>query len=215
MRIRTKRFVATFAGLVLLGALAHTAISQDKPQQAEKAAASTPPGGPDAKMMEEMMKAMQPGPQHAMLKKMVGTFDADVTFKMAADGPEMKSKGKEVNQMIFNDKFLKSDFTGEMMGMPFNGMNFSGYDNLKKKYVAAWLDSMGTGIMNSEGTADASGKVITYEGDYPCIEEGGKIKHFRQVVTIKDDDHHEFEMFEKDKDGKEVRGLYIKYTRSK
>ena len=210
MRIRTKRFVATFAGLVLLGVLAHTAISQDK---AEKASASAPPGAPDAKMMEEMMKANAPGPQHAAMKKMAGKFDAEVTVKMAADAPEMKSKGQEVSEMILGDKFLKSDFSGEMMGNAFKGINLAGYDNMKKKYVAAWVDSMGTGIMTSEGTADSSGKVITYEGDYPCPAEGGKIKHFRQVVTIKDDDHYSFEMFEAGADGKEFRGLYIQYTR--
>ncbi|MGB7156483.1 MAG: DUF1579 domain-containing protein, partial [Tepidisphaeraceae bacterium] len=151
----------------------------------------------------------------ALLKKMVGTFDADVAVKMAADAPEMKSKGKEVNEMILGGKFLKSDFSGDMMGQPFKGVNLGGYDNMKKKYVSVWADSIGTGMMTSEGEADASGKKITYGGEYPCPQEGGKIKKFRQVLTIVDGDHHEFEMFEAGPDGKEFRGLYIKYTRAK
>lgn len=207
MRIRTPRLAATFAGLIVIGTLVHTVASQDP--------AAQPPGGADAKMMEEMMKMSQPGEPHAMLKEMVGTFDADVTIKMAPDAPEMKSKGQEVNRMILGDRFLQSDYSGDMMGMPFKGMNLSGYDNMKKKYVSAWMDTMGTGIMSSEGTADGSGKVITYQGEYPCPMEGGKIKPFKQVVTIKDADHHEFEMFQPGPDGKEFRGLHIKYTRAK
>ncbi|HZN10916.1 MAG TPA: DUF1579 domain-containing protein [Blastocatellia bacterium] len=221
MRIRTKRLATTFAGLIVVGVLAHTVASQE--QKAEKASSSTPPGvtaaapagAPDAKAMEEMMKMNQPGEQHALLKKMVGKFDADVTVKMAPDAPEMKSKGAEVNEMILNDRFLKSDFSGDMMSMPFKGINLSGYDNMKKKYVSAWVDSMGTGIMTSEGTADSSGKKITYRGEAPCMAEGGKIKAFRQVLTINDDNSHDFEMFEAGPDGKEFRGLYIKYTRAK
>src|SRR5215217_3369849 len=109
MRIRTKRLVATFAGLVMLGVLAHTAISDDK--KVEKSAAGA--GGADAAMMAEMMKMNATGPQHALLKRLVGTFDADVTMKMAFDAPEMKSKGKEVNEMILSDRFLKTDYSGD------------------------------------------------------------------------------------------------------
>ena len=225
MRIRNRRFVATFAGLVVLGALAHSAISEDKTARpadggepaAQPAAASSggAAGLPDAKMMEEMMKANAPGEQHALLKRMAGTFDGEVIMKMSAEAPEMKSKGREVNTMILNGRFLKTDYTGDMMGMAFNGMQLNGYDNFKKKYVSVWVDSMNTGAMTAEGTADASGKTITYGGEYPCPAEGGKIKQFRQVLTFIDDDHHEFAMYEKDASGKEVRGLYIKYTRVK
>jgi hypothetical protein len=208
MRIRTKRFVATFAGLVVLGALAHTAISQDKPDQA-------PAGASDVKVLQEMMKMNAPGEQHALLKRLAGTFDGDVAMKMAADAPEMKSKGRETSEMILDGRFLKTDFTGEMMGNAYKGMQLQGYDNYKKKFISVWVDSMSTGAMTAEGTADAAGKVISFAGEYPDPMQGGKLKQYRQVLTIKDDDHHEFEIFEKGPDGKEYRSLYIKYTRAK
>jgi len=210
MRIRTKRFVATFAGLVMLGILAHTAVSQDKP---EKAAA--PAGGPDPKMMAEMMKMNAPGEQHALLKRMAGTFEGEVAIKMAADAPEMKTKGRETSEMILGGRFLKTDYSGDMMGMPFKGMQLQGYDTFKKKFVSVWADSMNNGVMTAEGTADAAGKVISFSGEYADPMAGGKLKQYRQVLTITDDDHHEFEMLENGDDGKEFRGLYIKYTRAK
>ena len=59
------------------------------------------------------------------------------------------------------------------------------------------------------------GKTISFSGEYADPMAGGKLKQNRQVLTITDDDHNEFEMLEKGEDGKEFRGLYIKYTRAK
>ena len=42
-----------------------------------------------------------------------------------------------------------------MMGQPFSGVGIDGYDNLRKKYVTTWIDTMGTGIFSMEGTASA------------------------------------------------------------
>jgi hypothetical protein len=35
------------------------------------------------------------------------------------------------------------------MGMPFEGLGYTGYDNVKKQYFGTWIDSMSTGIMTS------------------------------------------------------------------
>jgi len=35
---------------------------------------------------------------------------------------------------------------GKMKDMMFKGMGMEGYDNVKKKFVASWIDNMGTGI---------------------------------------------------------------------
>jgi len=212
MRIRTKHLVSTFAGLIVIGVMAHTVVSQERDGAKPAAGAG---GGPDAAMIEQWMKANAPGEQHALLKRLAGRFTADVTMKMTADGPEMKSKGEEVNEMILSDRYLKSDFSGDMMGMPFKGTNLAGYDTMKKKYISVWGDSMSTGLIASEGDADASGKVITYAGECPCPAEGGQMKKFRQMLTIQDNDHHDFEMFQAGADGKEFCGMKIKYTRAK
>ena len=211
MRIRTKRFVATFAGLVMIGVLAHTSVSQEKKEQAPGGAIP----GMTAEEMAAMVKAGTPGKEHEMLAKCAGTFDAEVITKMSPEAPEMKSKGKEKSEMVLDGRYLKTDFTGDMGGMQYAGTGLAGYDNVKKKWVSTWADSMSTGIMLSEGTADASGKTITYNGEFACPVENGKMKKFRQVMKLIDDDHHEFEMYMPDKSGKEYRGLHIKYTRAK
>lgn len=37
------------------------------------------------------------------------------------------------------------------MGQPFTGIGMHGYENLTKKYVTMWIDSIGTGIFVKDG----------------------------------------------------------------
>jgi uncharacterized protein DUF1579 len=85
-----------------------------------------------------------------------------------------------------------------------------GYDNAKKKFVASWIDNMGTGIMNSEGTYDPATKTLTYYAEYEPMP-GMKTK-MRQLVKFTDKDHHTMEFLE-DRGGKEVKTMEIVYTR--
>ena len=115
---------------------------------------------------------------------------------------------------IFGERFLEEEFHGEMMGKPFTGRCLLGFDNTKQKFNSVWIDDMSTGMTSGEGTADASGKVITYTGQEICPQDG-KMRPFRQVMTIQDDDHMQFEMYSHTSDGKEFKPMQTNYTRVK
>ena len=207
MRISKKHLALSLAGVMAVGVLVRSGRSEDK--------APAMPAGMDPAMMEAMMKAAQPGPQHAALKKLAGTFDATVSMKMTPDAPEMTSKGTLVSQMIYGDRYLKSDYTGDMMGQAFKGMSIVGYDNMAKKYVSFWMDDMSTGPMMVQGTGDDAAKTVTYSGEMLC-PANGQMMAFREVIKIDDSDHYSVEMFQKDPaSGKEFRGMEIKYSRAK
>ena len=182
--------------------------------QGEKAAAGQPTPEQAAAEMEAWMKLGQPGPEHARLKKMVGTYKTEAEMVMAPGTPPQKSSGTQTYEEMLGGRYIHGTYTGEMMGMPFQGMSLMGYDNQKKKYFTAWVDSMSTGMMVSEGTADASGKVITFTGSYDDPMTG-KAKKYRQVTTVESDDKHKFEWFENGEDGKEYRMMIVTYTRVK
>jgi len=204
MRFKSKLGALALAGAVAVGLFATAGRSDDN--------SAAPPNMQE--MMATMMKMNTPGPEHAALKKLVGKFTAECSFKMAADAPEMTSKGEEENTMILNDHYLQSKYTGDMMGMPFHGIALVGYDNYKKKHCTLWIDDGSTGMAYSEGTADATGKVVTYSGTMPCPMQGGKEIAYRNVLTHIDDDHYQMEMFQPGPDGKEFRGMLIKYSRA-
>jgi hypothetical protein len=85
-------------------------------------------------------------------------------------------------KMLLDGRFLYQEFKSQMMGQPFSGIGIDAYDNVRKKYVTAWMDTMGTGIFIMEGTASADGKTITLKGSHP--EPGGGQMHHRAVWKL-------------------------------
>jgi len=180
-------------------------------KQAEK---KSPDAGPSQAELEAFMKLSQPGEHHAHLKQMVGTFDVEMEMVMAPGAPPQKSKGVQKSAMLLDGRYLHSDYTGDMMGMPFRGMSLMGYDNQKKKYFNAWVDSMSTGILVFEGTCDQTGKVFTFTGEYDDPMTGRHLK-VRNVSKFVSPDKYTFEWFETGPEGKETRTMYATYPRAK
>ena len=164
-------------------------------------------------MMEKMTKAATPGAPHAMLAKMAGEWTAAVKFQMDPSQPWQEVTGTSVVTTLMGGRYIQESNTSVMMGMPFSGMGVTGYDNVLGKYVSTWIDNMGTGIMTSTGTADASGKVITWSGvmSDPIT---GKATKARMITTVLDDNHHTYEMFNTPPGAKkEMKTMSIDYVR--
>jgi hypothetical protein len=193
--------------MVILASAA--ALGADKAKKAGKA------GPPDEKaMMEAMAKAGTPGEAHKKLDPMVGTFDVKAKMWMDPSKPAEESTGKTESKWVLGNRFVQENFEGTMMGQPFSGMGYWGYDNITKKYTGTWMDSMGTAMMNSTGTMDASGKVLTYTSmmNDPMT---GKLCKITEKVTVTDNDHHMMEMWGPDPSGKNYKMMEITYVRKK
>jgi hypothetical protein len=178
-------------------------------------AADSPPAmsAQQQALMEKMTKAATPGPQHELLKKLAGEWDAKVKFQMDPSQPMQESQSSSTVKMLMDGRYCQEVASGQMMGAPFSGMGVTGYDNVLGKYVSTWIDNMGTGIMASQGTVDASGKVITWASTM-SDPATGKPSKARMVTTIADDDHHTLEMFAVPPGGKkEMKTMTIEYTR--
>jgi len=150
-----------------------------------------------------------PGPEHEMLKKDVGTWDATVEMFMQAGAPPSVSKGTDTVSMV--GAFWQVDeFKSEMMGQPFEGRGATGYDPAKRKYVGTWVDSMMPGYYTTEGTYDPATKTLTaiMEGPGP----DGAIAKTKETTEWKDADTRVFTMFQPD--GKSVM-MRITYKRRK
>lgn len=175
--------------------------------------AKSKPGkeGEMAAMMAAYEKAGTPGEAHKHLQKQVGKWDVTMKSWMQPNQPPMESTGTAEVKPILGDRFVQTTFTGTVQGKPFTGIGTTGYDNTKKKYVGTWIDSMSTGIMRSEGTPDASGKVITANaiGTDPL---SGKESRTR-IVEKWESDNKKVEEFYERKGGKEIKTMEITYTR--
>lgn len=163
-------------------------------------------------MMNIYRELSTPSAPHNLLTKMEGSWSVKSTCWMEPGNP-VESTGTSVQKMILDGRFLQQVFSGDMMGSPFSGMGYSGYDNHTKKYVSTWMDTMGTGIYYFEGTADAEGRTISQTCNYDDPVQG-PVK-WRSVTRLVDDDTLEFEMYTTKESGNEEKMAEMTYTRSK
>jgi len=169
---------------------------------------------PEGKMdqaMEVYRKLGTPGAPHKLLAGMAGSWTCRTLTWMGPDSPPMEWTGSSEQKMILGGRFLLQEFAGEMMGSPYNGIGFAGYDNHTRKYVSTWMDSMSTGIMVFEGTAGADGKTISQTARYDDPVRGPM--QWRSVTRIVDGKTVLFEMYSTGKGGKEEKMMEITYTR--
>jgi Protein of unknown function (DUF1579) len=162
-------------------------------------------------MMEVYQKLATPGEPHKLFASLAGSWTTKTKSWMEPGKPPMESAGSAEMKMLLDGRFLQQEFTGEMMGQPFSGIGIDAYDNLRKRYVTAWIDTMGTGIFLMEGTASADGKTITLKGQHD--EPGGGHMTHRAVWKIVDGNTQSFDMYGTHKHGKEMKMLEIAYTR--
>lgn len=152
----------------------------------------------------QAQESPKPGPEHDVLKKLAGTWDATMKFGGA------ESKGTMTYKVDLGGLWLTSAFEGEFAGAKFSGKGFDSYDAAKKKYVGVWADSMTTSPLIMEGTYNAAKKAMTMTGDGTGPD--GKPVKFKSVTTWKDDDNVTFDMYTGDE---KAPGFTIVYKRKK
>lgn len=165
--------------------------------------------------MEEMQKCMEaaakPGPQHAHFQSMAGNWDTVSTFWMEPGQAPQTSKGTNTNQVVLDGRYLVQNYKGDFMGMPFEGIGITAYNNVTQKFQMAWIDNCGTGIYTSTGTCDGTGKTVTLHGEMAV--PGMTIKT-REVIRMIDANKYIFEMYHTIPNTPECKVMEIVYTRN-
>lgn len=204
------------AGVALLATT--LALGEDKPAAQPAAAKDQPemklPPGWTAADMQACVMAATPGQQHKALAKDVGVWAGKNTMWMPGVPEPMKSESTTTITPILDGRYFKVEVAGEMPGMgPFHGFGVNGYDNVSKRYVSTWMDSMSTGIMNGTGEASEAGKTLTWTYRYNCPVAKKEVT-MRQVEKNTGPDSKTIEMFGPDpKTGKEFKMMSIELTR--
>lgn len=162
-------------------------------------------------MMELWKKLATPGEPHKAFADLAGSWTTTTKEWMEPGKPPTESTGTAEMKMLLDGRFLYQEFNSQMMGQPYSGIGIDAYDNMTKKYVTTWMDTMGTGIFMMEGTASADGKTITLKGSHP--EPGGGQMHHRAVWKLVDANTQTFEMYGTHGHGKEMKMMEITYTR--
>lgn len=162
-------------------------------------------------MMELYTKLAMPGEPHKLFASLAGSWTTQTKEWMEPGKPPVESTGSAEMKMLLDGRFLQQEFTGDMMGKPYSGIGISAYDNIRKRYVSTWIDTMSTGIFIMEGTGSVDGKTITLKGQH--AEPGGGNMTHRAVWKIVDSNNQTFDMYGAHHGGKEMKMMEIIYTR--
>ncbi len=169
------------------------------------------PATPSAKdIMAQWAELNAPGPHHQRFKEAAGKWKTEMKMWMGPGEPTV-SPGASTMELVFDGRYLKEHYRCLSTEMPFEGMQLMGYDNIKKKHVSVWIDSMSTGITQMEGTYDEATKTLTMTGqtDDPIT---GPTK-MRSVTREVSKDKCVMEMYQTGHDGKEQKCMEVTYTR--
>ncbi|MBY0263497.1 MAG: DUF1579 domain-containing protein [Phycisphaerales bacterium] len=166
--------------------------------------------------MKACMDAGTPGEMHAWLAKSVGTWKGKETMWMGPGADPISTECTSTITSLMDGRYFKCDMVGNIPDMgPFHGMAINGFDNVSKKFVASWVDSMSTGIMNGTGELSSDKKTLTWNYTFNC-PIAKKPMGMREVDTVTGPDSMTMEMFTTDpKSGKEYKMLHIDFTRQK
>jgi hypothetical protein len=168
----------------------------------------------DAQNLDQMkawQDYMTPGDVHKMIASSDGTWNEEVTMWMTPGAPPSKSTATAENKMILGGRYQQSTTTGSFNGMPFEGQNLLAYDNAKKVFLSTWIDNMGTGMMEMQGTWDNASKTINFTGT-AVDPMTGKDMNIRETFTLVDNNTQMMDMYAT-QDGKEYKTMEIKFTR--
>ena len=186
---------------------------------AEQARTVAPPAVDPAKQaaMETMQRLGSPSEGHKALEPLAGTWSYTAQWWMAPEGPAETMTGTAVNTVIFGGRFLKQEVRGQPAGEgqpPFEGLGFTGYDNIRHEYQTVWFDNMSTSMMRGDGRFDAETKTLSDQGDFSCPITGESHRWYRTAWTVVDANHTTYESDSRAPDGREFTSLRIRYTRA-
>lgn len=159
-------------------------------------------------MNAKMIAAMTPGEEHNMLAGQVGDWTEEITIWMYEGAEPVTNVAKVKIEMILGGRFQQTIHNGDFMGMPFEGLGITAYDNVSKKYYATWMDNMSTGLMYSTGVMNPKTKALHYMGEQADPITGKTVK-IREVLTQVSEGEMHLEMYSTPSSGKEFLSMSI------
>ncbi len=217
-KLNTTILAAGLLAMISCNNNAEKAAETTAPVDSAATTAAPPEAAPETPPMDSaaMAKAWEafatPGDMHKWMATQDGKWEGESISWMAPDAPPTPaSKVKAVNKMVLGGRYQEAVYTGDMMGMPFEGRSLMAYDNSKKKFINTWVDNMGTGVVVMEGTYDETTKTINLTGKMTDPASGKDIE-MRQVLSNPDEKTSLMEMYCKQGD-KEYKNMQIKMVK--
>lgn len=162
-----------------------------------------------ARMMKLGEQLATPNSNHFFLEKFAGQWKTSSTVM----GME-PSSGSASYSMILGNRFLDGMHDGDFMGVPFIGRLTLGYDNYKHKFVASFIDNLGTSMRSAEGLLDRTGKKLSLWGEMDewLTDEHDKMVLYQYQIVDSNTILFEIHDLALEKDSKVIEVTYSRMT---
>ena len=166
-------------------------------------------------VLKILAEAGKPGPEHAKLQPLAGTWTYACKFWMDPTQPPLESTGTVERKWVLGGRFLEEKIVGTGFdGKPgFEARGLVGYDNARKQYTASWNCCMNTGTCTALGACDESGRKFTFQTEAFCPVLK-KIVKGREEIRIESNDRIVASSYITE-DGKEFKMMELVSVRKK
>jgi hypothetical protein len=168
----------------------------------------------EAAVVKALGNAMDPGEGQKKLEPMVGEFDVKIRVWLDPAQPPIESMAVAVSTWVLGKRYVQTMLSGYVMGEPFDGIGYAGYDNVSKQYQATFMDTGGTGMEWFSGSMDPTGGSAKLSATIPDPITGeATTVEMRLKIAASGD--HVTELWQEDPTGEPVRIMDLQYTRKK
>jgi hypothetical protein len=154
---------------------------------------------------------VKPGPEHARLTAMAGTWDLEMTFWFQPGRPGVATRGVSVIRTLFDGLFIEEKIEG-LLAAPFTTLAWTGFNRATRQYEATRIASTNTIRIAEAGPFDEQTKQFELKADYPFA---GETWHQRTVIQQTSADAMIASSYMSFGQVPEWKGVEIKYTRRK
>jgi hypothetical protein len=157
-------------------------------------------------------RANEASPQHQWLKTHIAGNWTVQNKVYPPHGDPITTAGTSEVKAVYGDRFLIEEFSVARKGGPMRGTIWWGYDDLRKKFTSAEIDSASTNLTTVSGVFDEPSNTLTLTGIVWSAALNREAP-LRVVVHVDSDDKHTVEIYGAGATGEEVKRQDIVYTR--
>jgi hypothetical protein len=173
----------------------------------------------------EIAELSKTNANHVLLARVKGEWSFAGKHTFAGGHKPIAFTGSMTGKDLWDGRYFTTEVTGQDIPMPWSDRKLVtlhetmllGYDNVKKKFVASYINNeFETGIISLEGVYAPTKKIITYDGETLSPNRQnlppGAMRKFHALLKFIDSDHYELEWHES-VDGKELFDTLLSFTR--
>src|SRR4051794_15438000 len=110
--------------------------------------------------------AAAPGPEHARLTAMSGTWDVELTFWPRPDRPGLTTKGTSTIRPLFDGLFIEEQIEGTLNGTAFTTLAWTGFNPGTRQYEATRISSTNSIRIAESGVWNEQDRCLELKATY-------------------------------------------------